>query len=62
MTELELNPKVLRLCGLITTFGDDCYLSWLAFLKIMSLFLLCKEVRAMRFEFILRWLQLKSAA
>ena len=62
ITELELNPKVLRLCGLFTTFSADCFLNWLQFLKVMSLFLLCKEVRKMRFEFIVRWLSLKSAA
>ena len=45
MGELELNPKVLRLSGVITTFSDDCYLSWPAYLRIISLFLLRKEVR-----------------
>ena len=45
MGELELNPKVLRLSGVITTFSEDAYLNWLAFLKIMALFLLRKPVR-----------------
>ena len=45
MGELELNPKVLRLSGVITTFSEDCYLSWPAFLRITALFLLNKELR-----------------
>lgn len=61
MGELELNPRVLCLSGVITTFSEDCYLNWPAFLRIISLFLLRKEVRETRIQFILRWLHLTSA-
>ena len=56
--ELELNPKVLRLSGMITTFSQDVLLNWLEFLRIMCLFLLRKDLIEMRFEFILRFLHL----
>ena len=56
--ELELNPKVLTLIGVITSFSDDAMLSWLSFLQIMCLFLLRKDQLALRFEFILRFLNL----
>ena len=38
--ELELNPKILPLSGVITVFSEDAMLNWLAFLKIMCIFLL----------------------
>ena len=56
--ELELNPKVLPLSGVITVFSEDAMLSWLAFLKIMCLFLLQKDVLEYRLEFLLRFLKL----
>ena len=59
-SELELNPKVLRLSGVITTFADDAMLTWLDFLRLMCLFLLRKDVLQTRFEFILRFLHLTS--
>ena len=31
-SELELNPKVLPLSGIITTFGGDAMVNWLSFL------------------------------
>ena len=55
-----MNPKVLMLSGVITTFSEDCFLNWVAFLKITSLFLLRKELRSMRLEFIIRWLHLTT--
>ena len=42
--ELELNPKVIRLSGVITSFQGDAMLNWLAFLRLMSMFLLRKDV------------------
>lgn len=60
--ELELNPKVLRLSGVITTFSGDAALNWLGFLRLMCLFLLRKDLRRMRFEFILRFLHLMQAS
>lgn len=59
--QLELNPKVLRLSGVITTFSQDAMLNWLDFLRIMCLFLLRKQLRELRFEFILRFLNFSSA-
>ena len=59
-SELEINPKVLPLSGVITVFSEDAMISWLSFLKIMSLFLLQKELVEERFEFILRFLHLKD--
>ena len=59
-SELELNPKVLVLSGVITAFSEDATINWLAFLKIMCLFLLQKELLEHRFEFILRFLKLSD--
>ena len=42
----------------ITVFSEDAMLSWLAFLKIMCLFLLQKDVLEYRLEFLLRFLKL----
>lgn len=56
-SELELNPKVLPLFGVLTVFNGDAMISWHTFLKIMTLFLLEKEVPDIRFEFILRFLK-----
>lgn len=58
--ELELNPKVLRLSGVITAFNKDCDLSFLPFLKLMSLFLLRKDVLVFRIEFMLKFLGIKD--
>ena len=59
--QLEVNPKVLRLSGIITSFSQDAMLNWLEFLRIMCLFLLRKQLIETRFEFILRFLALTSA-
>ena len=59
-SELELNPKVLPLCGVLTVFSGDAMIHWHEFLKIMTLFLLQKDVLEFRFEFILNFLKLKS--
>ena len=59
-SELEINPKILPLCGVMTVFSEDAMISWHTFLRIMSLFLLQKEVLDFRFEFILRFLKLGS--
>ena len=53
--ELELNPKVLHLCGIMTVFSDDAMILWKDFLKLMAIFLLQKDVLELRFEFILRF-------
>ena len=58
--ELELNPKVLHLSGIITTFGDDAMVLWTTFLKIISIFLLRKEVLHLRLEFLISFLNIKS--
>jgi hypothetical protein len=57
-SELELNPKVLPLVGVITSFHDDAMVNWLSFLQIISLFLLRKDLLALRFKFILKFLNL----
>lgn len=57
-SELELNPKVLRLGGVITTFSSDAMLSWLTFLKLIGIFVLRKDLLQMRLEFILKFLHL----
>ena len=31
-SELEINPKILPLSGIITAFSEDAMISWLAFL------------------------------
>lgn len=59
-SELELNPKVLPLCGIMTVFSEDAMIHWPAFLKIMTLFLLQKDVLDVRYEFILRFLKLTT--
>ena len=59
-SELEINPKVLPLCGVRTVFGEDAMVHWHQFLKIMTLFLLQKDVVESRFEFILKFLKLKE--
>ena len=51
--ELELNPNILKLCGLTK---DDPMITWNFFLKIMTLFLLQKDMLDLRFEFILQFL------
>lgn len=57
-SELEINPKILPLSGVITVFSEDAMLNWLSFLKIMCLFLLQKNLTEIRFEFILKFLNL----
>ena len=57
-SELELNPKVLRLGGVITTFKEDAMISWLSFLKLFCLLVLRKDLIRMRLEFILKFLHL----
>mmetsp|Transcript_6039 Transcript_6039/g.8156 ORF Transcript_6039/g.8156 Transcript_6039/m.8156 type:complete len:128 (+) Transcript_6039:1582-1965(+) len=59
-SELELNPKVLPLCGVMTVFSEDAMIHWHSFLKIMTLFLLQKDVFDYRFEFILKFLKLTT--
>lgn len=39
-SELEINPKILPLCGVRTVFSEDATIPWHTFLKIMTLFLL----------------------
>ena len=58
--ELELNPKVLHFSGIITTFGEDAMVLWTTFLKIVSIFLLRKEVLHLRLEFLISFLNIKS--
>jgi hypothetical protein len=58
--ELELNPKVLHFSGIITTFGEDAMVLWTTFLKIISIFLLRKEVLHLRLEFLISFLNIKS--
>ena len=58
--ELELNPKILPLSGVITVFSEDAMLNWLAFLKIMCIFLLQKGLIETRFEFIIKFLNLTN--
>lgn len=59
-SELEINPKILSLSGVITVFSEDAMLNWCQFVKIMSLFLLQKEVLECRLEFILKFLKLTT--
>lgn len=59
-SELELNPKVLPLCGVMTVFSEDAMIHWHSFLKILSLFLLQNDVLDFRFEFILKFLKLQN--
>ena len=58
--ELEINPKVLRMIGVVTSFGGDALVNWIEFLKIMCLFLLQKDILQTRFEFIVRFLNIKK--
>ena len=57
-SELELNPKILPLAGVITVFGEDAMINWISFLNIVSLFLLQKDMLSYRFEFILKFLHI----
>lgn len=57
-SELEINPKILPLSGVITVFSEDAMLNWHSFLKIMCIFLLQKELLEIRLEFILKFLNL----
>ena len=59
-SELEMNPKILRLAGVFTTFGDDGLISWIDFVRIIVMFLLRKEVLYLRYEVILNFLHLKD--
>lgn len=58
--ELELNPKVIHFCGVITTFGEDAMVNWVTFLKIISIFLLRKDVVHLRLEFLICFFNLKN--
>ena len=60
-SELEINPKILPLSGVIAVFSQDATLNWISFLKIMCLFLLQKPLIGHRFEFILRFLKVTSS-
>ena len=42
--ELELNPRVLRMFGLITSYQGDAMVDWITYLKVMALFLLLKPM------------------
>jgi len=57
-TELELNPKVLQCFDVITTYnyGGDAMVSWIPFVKIITIFILRKEVFEMRLDFIFKFL------
>ena len=59
-SELEINPRVLRLCGVVTTLADDTTISWTVFLKILSMFLLRRDVLQMRLEMIVKFLGIKN--
>ena len=59
-SELEINPRVLRLSGVVTTLADDTTISWTVFLRILSMFLLRRDVLRMRLEMIVRFLAIKS--
>jgi hypothetical protein len=58
--ELELNPKILNLFGVITTFAQDSLLSWVQYLHIMSVFYLQRELVNVRTDFLLRLLSLRQ--
>lgn len=59
-SELEINPRVLRLCGVVTTLADETTISWTVFLRILSMFLLRKDVIHLRLEMIVRFLNIKG--
>ena len=59
-SELEINPRVLRLCGVVTTLADETTISWTIFLRILSMFLLRKDVIHLRLEMIVRFLNIKE--
>ena len=59
-SELEINPRVLRLCGVVTTLADETTISWTIFLRILSMFLLRKDVIHLRLEMIIRFLNIKD--
>ena len=58
--ELELNPKVLHFAGVITTFGEDAMVNWITFVKMIAIFLLRKNIVALRLEFLMSFLNIKS--
>ena len=58
--EMELNPRVLVLCGLITSFNEDVMIDWISFIKILSIFLLNKPLLHQRFMILLKFLKIKK--
>jgi len=63
-TELELNPKVLQCFDVITTYnyGGDAMVGWIPFVKLISIFILRKEVFEMRLDFIFKFLNLQTSS
>ena len=59
-SELEINPKILRLAGIFTTLGGDAMISWIDFVRIISMFLLRKPILELRYKLILNFLDLKD--
>ena len=58
--ELELNPRNLRLFGVISSFSEDAMIDWITFLRILSIFLLRRDVLQERLEFVFKLLKLKD--
>jgi hypothetical protein len=58
--ELELNPKVLLACGVLSSFADEVKVNWFVYLKVISLFLLKHDVLKLRFEFLVSFLNIKD--
>lgn len=51
---------MLVFCGLVTSFGNDAMVNWFAFLKIVAMFILRKEVMELRVQFLLEFLGIKG--
>ena len=58
--ELELNPRILRMFGVISSFSEDAMVDWITFLRILSIFLLRRDVLQERLEFVFKLLKFKD--
>jgi hypothetical protein len=58
--ELELNPRILRMVGIMTTFNGDALVDWPTYLHLFTLFLLKKPYLHARLEFMFKILNIKD--
>ena len=58
--QLEINPRLVMVFGVITSFKNEGMVPWVLFVQIMATFLLRKNMRLGRIGFMVKFLRIKS--